>query len=226
MAIQRSDLNSWLDSLHKKHRDLIVKNLDKVYGSWNNALLSAFRGDPEMLYASYYALVFSSLGVFVSPVMGVCDTEGKKKEGWVCIYQMGVDNALYLIRKFLKKFFDEDHSGFGSLFGDDVIIDYLNTHMGEFIYQVIIEEDDGEEFENMFDEDFEEVRSLFYYGSWLAWITFDPDGGYLIDDYELPCEYRTPADTIDDSFHFVFGFVVLPRCEVIKLLEEQGLVVS
>ena len=226
MAIQLSNLDSWLDSLHKKHRDLIVENLDKVYGSWNNALLSAVRGDPEMRYASYYALVFSSLGVFVSPVMGVCDTEGKKKEGWVCIYQMGVDNALYLIRKFLKKFFDEDHSGSGSLFGDDVVIDYLNSHMGEFIYQVIIEGDDGEEFENMFDEDFEEVRSLFYYGSWLAWITFDSNGGYLIDDYELPCEYRTPADTIDDSFDFVFGFVVLPRCEVIKLLEEQGLVVS
>jgi hypothetical protein len=139
---------------------------------------------------------------------------------------MGVHDALYLIRKFLKKFFDEDHSGFGSLFGDDVIIDYLNTHMGEFIYEVLIEGDDREEFENMFDEDFEEVRSLFYYGSWLAWITFDPDGGYLIDDYELPCEYRTPADTIDDSFNFVFGFIVLPRSEVIKLLEEQGLVVS
>jgi len=226
MAIQRSDLNSWLDSLHKKHRDLVVKNLDKVYGSWNSALRSAFRGDPEMLYASYYALVFSSLGAFVSPVMGVCDTEGKKKEGWVCIYQMGVRDALYLIRNFLKKFFDEDHSGSGSLFGDDVIIDYLNTHMGEFIYQVIIEGDDGEEFENMFDEDFEEVRSLFYYGSWLAWINFDPDGGYLIDDYELPCEYRTPADTIDDSFNFVFGFVVMPRADMLKLLEEQGLLIS
>jgi hypothetical protein len=225
MAVQLSKLDSWLDSLHNKHRDLIVENLDKVYGSWKNALVSAFRGDPEMLYASYYALVFSSRGVFVSPVMGVCDTRDNKKEGWVCIHPMGVYDALYLIRSF-KNYFVEKHSDFGSLFIDDSIIEYLDSHMGDFISRVIVDEKDGEMFEDIFDLDFEEVRSLFYYGSWLAWITFDPDGGYLIDDYDLPCDYQTPAETINDAFNFVFGFVVIPRADAIKLLEEQGLVIS
>jgi len=225
MAIQRSNLDSWLESLHKKHRDLIVEKLDKVYGSWNNALRSAFGGDPEMRYASYYALVFSSRGVFVSPVMGVCDTKDKKKEGWVCIHPIGVDDAFYLIRNFVKNFYDK-HSGSGSLFGDDLIVKYLDSHMGDFIYRIIIEEEDGEDFQDMFEEDFEEVRCLFYYGYWLAWITFDPNGDYLINEYELVCDYRTPADTINDSFNFVFGFVVIPRADVLKLLEEQGLVIS
>ena len=225
MAIQRSDLDSWLESLHKKHRDLIVENLDKVYGSWNNALRSAFGGDPEMLYASYYALVFSSRGVFVSPVMGVCDTEDNKKEGWVCIHPIGVDDALYLIRSF-KNYFLEKHSGSGSLFGDDSIIEYLDSHMGDFIGRVIVDEKDGEMFEDIFDVDFEEVRCLFYYGYWLAWITFDSNGGYLIDEYELACDYRTPAETFRDSFNFVFGFVVIPRADMLKLLEEHGLVIS
>ena len=225
MAIQLSDLDSWLDSLHNKHRDLIVENLDKVYGSWKNALLSAFRGDPEMLYASYYALVFSSRGVFLSPVMGVCDTKDKKKEGWVCIHPIGVDDALYLIRNFVKNFYDK-HSSSGSLFGDDLIINYLDSHMGEFIYRVIIEKEEGEEFQDMFDFDFEEVRCLFYYGYWLAWLTFDTDGDHLIDEYELVCDYRTPADTINDSFNFVFGFIVIPRADMLKLLEDHGLVIS
>ena len=225
MAIQLSNPDSWLDSLHKKHRDLIVENLDKVYGSWNNALRSAFGKDPEMLYASYYALVFSSRGVFVSPVMGVCDTEDNKKEGWVCIHPIGIYDALYLIRNFVKNFYDK-HSGFGSLFGDDVIINYLDSCMGEFIYRVIIEEEEGKEFQDLFDEDFEEVRCLFYYGYWLAWITFDSNGGYLIDEYELVCDYRTPAETFRDSFNFVFGFVVMPRADMLTLLEDHGLVIS
>jgi len=225
MAVQLSDLDFWVKMLHKEHRELIVENLDKVYGAWKNALYSDFREDPEMLYASYHALVFSSRGVFVSPVMGVCDTEDGKKEGWVCIHPMGVYDALYLIKNFVKDFI-EKRSGFGSLFSDDLVIDYLNSHMGEFIYEVIIEEKDGEEFKAIFDMDLEEVRCMFYYGSWLAWITFDSDGGYLIDDYDLPCDYRTPSETINDSFNFVFGFIVIPRKEVIKFLEEQGLVTS
>jgi hypothetical protein len=225
MAIQLSNLDFWLESLRKKHKKLIVEKLDKVYGSWKNVLYSAFKEKPEMLYASYYALVFSSRGVFVSPVMGVCDTKENKKEGWVCLHPMGVHDALYLIRNFVKDFV-EKRSVSGSLFSDDLIIDYLDSHMGDFIYEVIIEEEDGEEFEDIFDDDFEEVRCLFYYGNWLAWITFDPDGGYLIDDYDLPCEYRTPAETISDSSNFAFGFVVIPRADVLKLLEEQGLVIS
>jgi hypothetical protein len=225
VAIQLSDLDSRLKSLRKKHRKLVIEKIDKAYNSWKNALYSAFRGKDEMLYASYYALVFSSRGVFASPVMGVCDTRDGKKEGWVCIHPMGVYDALYLIERF-RNYCVEKHSDFGSLFSDDQIIDYLNSHMGNFIYQVIVEEEEGEEFEELFDRDFDEVRCLFYYGSWLAWITFDPDGGYLIDEYDLPCDYRTPAETINDSFNFVFGFVVIPRSEVFKLLEEQGLVIS
>jgi hypothetical protein len=226
MAVQLSDLDFWLESLRKKHRKLIVDNLDKVYDSWNSALYSSFKEEPEMRYASYYALVFSSCGVFLSPVMGVSDTRNNKKEGCVCIHPVGVHDALYIIRNFVRKFFNEDHSGSGCLFGDDVIIEYLNSHMGEFLYCVITEREDGENFEDMFEEDFEEVRCLFYYGSWLAWITFDPDGGYLIDEYNLPCEYRTPADTYEDSREEIFGFIVIPREDMFKLLEEQGLVIS
>jgi len=225
MAVQLSNLDFWLESLRKKHRELIVEKLDKVYDSWKNDLYSAFKKHTEMLYASYYALVFSSRGAFVSPVMGVCDTEDNKKEGWVCIHPFGIYDASYLIRNFVENF-DKEHSGPGSLFGDDVIINYLDSNMGEFIYRVIIEEEDGEEFKDMFDEDFEEVRCLFYYGYWLAWITFDPDGGYLIDEYDLVCDYRTPAETMRDSFNFVFGFIVIPRADMLKLLEEQGLVIS
>ncbi len=225
MAVQLSDLDFWIESLHKEHRKLIVENLDEVYDSWKGALYSAFKGGSDMLYASYYALVFSSRGVFVSPVMGVCDTNDGKKEGWVCIHPMGVHDALYLIRRFVKNFV-EKHSGFGYLFSDDSVIGYLDSQLGEFIYRVIIEEEDGEEFEDMFDGDFEEVRCLFYYGSWLAWITFDPEGGYLIDQYTLPCDYRISTGDVNDSFNLVFGFIVIPRADMLKLLEEQGLVFS
>jgi len=217
MAVQLGDLDFWTEELYKKHRDLIVDKLDNLYLSWKNLLIPWFRNEHYMRYASYYAVVFSDHCAFLSPVMGVSDYLGNKKCGYVCVHLFGVYDALYLIKKFVNDFVDKP-VGFTSLFDDSEIIRHLDSFMRKFLLERYVEKEPDPE-----DED---IDSMFYYGSWLAEINFDSDGGYLTKECELSCEYRTPADTLDYSRMEVFGFIVLPRSEAFKLLEEQGLVIS
>jgi len=217
MAVQLGDLDFWTEELYKNHRDLIVDKLTDQYRSWKHVILPAFRDVPHMRYASYYAVVLSDQYVFLSPVMGVSDYLGVKKYGYVCIHPFGVHDAIYLIKNFVSDFVDKN-DGFGSLFGDQQVIDYLDSSMNSFLYERFFEKEPDPE-----DED---IDSMFYYGSWLTEINFDSDGGHLTKECELSCEYRTPADTDYDSRKDIFGFIVIPRSEVFKLLEEQGLVIS
>jgi hypothetical protein len=217
MNIQLGDLEFWSEALYKKHRDLIVDKLDNRYRSWKHVLLPNFHDEPYMGYASYYAVVLSDQYVFLSPVMGVSDYLGTKKYGYVCIHPFGVYDAVYLIKKFASDFIDK-HNGFGCLFSDLKVIDYLDSFMSGFLNERFVEK--------RYDDEDEEIDHLFYYGSWLTEIHFDSDGGYLTKECELCCEYRTPGETLYDSRKDVFGFIVIPREEVIKFLEERGLVIS
>jgi hypothetical protein len=183
-----------------------------------------------MYYASYYAVVFGHQNVFLSPVMGVSDQPDGRKHGYVCIHPFGVHDALHMIDEFIDSFLGGDDSDsflFGelakkhvdsnSLFADSEVMDHLDSFMSSFLSERFFERElDGED----------KIDSLFYYGSWLEPITFDPGGGYLIIERELPCEYRTQFGVFSDSFECVFGLLVIPRAEMLKLLEDLGLVFS
>ena len=216
MATQLSDLDFWSESLCKEHRDLIAERLSDNYSCWKNTILPTFHYDPYMKYASYYAVVVSYQDVFLSPVMGVSDYSEKQKRGYVCIHPYGIDDALYLIRKFARDFI-EKHGGFGSLFGDQQIIDYLDFSMSCFLHERF--------FEKRCQEEDERIDSLFYYGNWLTQIDFDSSGGYLTKECKISWEYRIPVGTFDSFCQDVFGFIVIPREYMVKLLEEEGLLI-
>jgi hypothetical protein len=222
MSTQLGDLDFWSKMLFKEHRDLIVERLDDNYRSWKNVVLFSFQDEPYMRYVSYYAVVLSDQHVFLSPVMGVSDYLGTKKCGYVCIHPVGVYDALKLIREFVDDFIDK-HQGFGLLFGDtrfmdNKIINSLNSFMNEFIRERFVKK--------LPDPEDEDINALFYYGSWLAEIIFDSDGGYLTKECELDYEYRTSRDTIFDYRKDIFGFIVIPREEMIKFLKDHGMAIS
>jgi len=217
MNTQLSDLDFWSEDLYKKHRDLVADKLGDKYSSWKHILPSYFRYYSYMRYASYYAVVFSNQYMLLSPVMGVSDQTGNKRRGYVCIHPFGVDHALNLIGKIVSGFID-NREVVTSLFDDSEIIRHLDSFMSKFLFERFVEKDP--------DSEDEKIDSLFYYGSWLTEIDFDSDGGYLTKECELCWEYRVPAGTFEYSCEEVFGFIVMPRIELFKLLEEQGLVIS
>jgi hypothetical protein len=223
MSIQLRDVDLWSEELFKKHKELVIERLDKNYRSWKNLLVSAFLDDPYMRYASYYAVVLGDHCAFLSPVMGVSDCSfwDGKKIGYVCIHPYGVEDALYLIRKFVNDIMDGKW-GSDSLLDDLDVIGQLDSVMDAFITRVLIDKKDSDEYE--FED--EGVEFLFYSGSWLKDIIFDPDGGYLVEECELLCDYRTPLDSREYFRDDILGFIVIPRSEMIKILEEQGLVIS
>ena len=221
MDVQSIDFNRWdvwSEKLCQMHRDLIVEKLASHYSSWKDELLPSFLHYDMMQYASYYAVVFSNQHVFLSPIMGVSNyLDGNRKYGYVCTHHLGVYDALYLIGKFVIDFINENVM-FGSLFDDSNIIDYLDSFMNRFIAERF--------FDKIPDNEDENIDCLFYYGSWLTEIGFDSNGDYLTKKCEFYCEYRTPADTFHDSSEDILGFIVIPRKEMIKFLEGQGLVIS
>jgi hypothetical protein len=211
---QLSDLDFWTEALYKEHKDLIAERLSDNYSCWKDAILPTFLYDSYMKYASYYAVVVSYQDVFLSPVMGVLDNLEAKKRGYVCIHPYGIDDALRLIRKFVDDFI-EKHDSFGHLFGDQQVIDYLNSSMSCFLHERF--------FEKRCQEEDERIDSLFNYGNWLTQIDFDSSGGYLTKECKLSWEYRIPVGTFDSFCQDLFGFIVIPREYMVKLLEDEGL---
>jgi len=221
MAVQRSDLDFWSEALFKEHRDLIVDDLNRRYSSWKSMLVSDFREDTYMRYASYYAVILNSQHFFLSPVMGVSNSSRGRKRGYVCVHPFGIRDALYLIRKFVDDF-SKESSELDYVFDETKVIDRLDSFMKDFLPGMFIERRyKGDDF------DFEDegVDSFFYDGSWLIDISFDFVGGYFTKECDLPCEYHTPFGTWEDYRTDVFGFIIIPREEMFELLEKQGLVI-